>query len=58
MNIVVFGPEKRVGAVVDDDIVDLSAAYATLLHQKGEPRHTRSDLDQILDCYQRAARAL
>ncbi|HUY20201.1 MAG TPA: fumarylacetoacetate hydrolase family protein [Candidatus Binataceae bacterium] len=38
MKIVVFGPEKRTGALRDGAIVDLSYAYASYLRDRGE-RH-------------------
>jgi hypothetical protein len=39
MKIVVFGPDRRTGAVHDGDVVDLSYACAKYLHEKaGEAR--------------------
>jgi 2-keto-4-pentenoate hydratase/2-oxohepta-3-ene-1,7-dioic acid hydratase in catechol pathway len=39
MKIVVYGLEKRVGALKDNSVIDLSAAYAKYLHEaKGETR--------------------
>ena len=38
MKIVVFGPEKRTGALRDGAVVDLSYAYARQLRDRGE-RH-------------------
>ena len=38
MKIVVFGPERRTGALHDDNVVDLSYACAKHLHERaGEP---------------------
>ncbi len=38
MKIVVFGPQRRTGALVDGTVVDLSHACAKYLHEKqGEP---------------------
>jgi 2-keto-4-pentenoate hydratase/2-oxohepta-3-ene-1,7-dioic acid hydratase in catechol pathway len=39
MKIVVFGPERRVGALRGDLIVDLSRAYAKLLKERQDERH-------------------
>ena len=39
MKIVVFGPERRVGALRGDLIVDLSRAYAKLLKERRDERH-------------------
>jgi acylpyruvate hydrolase len=39
MKIVVYGPERRVGALVGDQVVDLNRAYAKYLVEKqGEGR--------------------
>ena len=39
MKIVVFGPDKRTGALHDGNIVDLCYACAKRLHERvGEPR--------------------
>jgi hypothetical protein len=41
MKIVVFGPDKRVGALRGEEIVDLSLAYAKLLKERqGESQPT------------------
>jgi len=38
MKVVVFGPDERVGALIDDQIIDLNLAYATYARQaKDEP---------------------
>ena len=48
MKIVVFGPDRRVGAIHDGGlIVDLSLAYAKLLHERDGERHA-SDLAAAL----------
>jgi len=39
MKIVVFGPEKRVGALRGDQVVDLSLAYAKLLKERHDEQH-------------------
>ena len=40
LKIVVFGPERRVGAIHDDKlIVDLSSAHAKLLRERDDERH-------------------
>lgn len=39
MKIVVFGPEKRVGALRGDQVVDLSLAYAKLLKERQGEQH-------------------
>lgn len=57
MKIVVFGPEKRIGALRDGAIVDLSYAYATYLRDHGE-RHAVTtaaalvppDLARFIEC--------
>jgi 2-keto-4-pentenoate hydratase/2-oxohepta-3-ene-1,7-dioic acid hydratase in catechol pathway len=36
MKIVVFGPDRRVGAQMDEEIVDLSAAYGRLRRDRGQ----------------------
>jgi acylpyruvate hydrolase len=39
VKLVVYGPEKRLGAWLEDDsVVDLNHAYASLLKSEGEPR--------------------
>lgn len=57
MKIVVFGPEKRVGAIRGEQVVDLSLAYAKYLHERQEERHPTllasvmvpSDLARFID---------
>jgi 2-keto-4-pentenoate hydratase/2-oxohepta-3-ene-1,7-dioic acid hydratase in catechol pathway len=57
MKIVVFGPDKRTGALHDGEIVDLSAAFAKYLHEaKGEVHSVElaaalvpSDLARLID---------
>jgi len=39
MKVVVFGPERRVGALRGDLIVDLSLAYAKFLKERENERH-------------------
>jgi acylpyruvate hydrolase len=39
MKIVVFGPERRVGALRGDQVVDLSLAYAKYLKERQDERH-------------------
>jgi len=39
MKIVVFGPEKRTGALVGNEVVDLSLAHAKYLREKQGERH-------------------
>ena len=39
MKIVVFGPERRVGALREEMVVDLSLAYAKLLKERQDERH-------------------
>ena len=39
MKLVVYGPDKRVGALKDSSVIDLSSAFAKYLHEaKGEAR--------------------
>jgi 2-keto-4-pentenoate hydratase/2-oxohepta-3-ene-1,7-dioic acid hydratase in catechol pathway len=39
VKVVVYGPERRVGALVGDQVIDLNRAYAKYLHERqGEPR--------------------
>jgi acylpyruvate hydrolase len=39
MKLVVYGPRKRLGALLEDgSVVDINHAYAALLESKGEPR--------------------
>lgn len=38
MKIVVFGPERRVGALVSDQVIDLSRGLARLLREQGEAK--------------------
>src|SRR5829696_8470136 len=42
MRIVVFGPERRVGAWEGDTIVDLNRAFASMLRERGEPGHQQT----------------
>ena len=35
MKIVVYGPERRTGALRDNSVVDLSYAFAKYAHEKG-----------------------
>lgn len=39
MKIVVFGPDRRVGAIEDGVVVDLSLAHAKLLRERGGDQH-------------------
>jgi len=39
VKIVVFGPERRVGALHDDRVVDLNAAYARYLRERENEPH-------------------
>jgi acylpyruvate hydrolase len=59
MKIVVFGPDRRVGAIHNDRlIVDLSSAYAKLLHEQEGERHATEraavavppDLSRFIEC--------
>jgi len=59
MKIVVFGPDKQVGAIDDAGfIVDLSAAYAKLLHERDGERNAAElaservppDLSRFIEC--------
>ena len=62
MKIVVYGADKRVGALRDGSVIDLSAAFAKYLHEaKGEVRATEiaaalvpSDLAQLIEGGKRA----
>ena len=48
LKIVVFGPDRRVGAIVNDDLViDLSRAYARLIHDRDGERHAH-DLAAVI----------
>ncbi len=38
MKIVVFGPERRVGALVDEKVIDLNRGMARQLHERGESK--------------------
>lgn len=57
MKIVVFGPDKRTGALLDDNVVDLSYAYAKLIDERdGTMRaievaqaHVPSDLMRLVE---------
>ena len=57
MKIVVFGPEKRVGALRREQVVDLSLAYAKYLRERESERHATlladamvpSDLARFID---------
>ena len=52
MKIVVFGPDKRTGALVDDQVVDIAAAYAKYLGEtvaKGQPGDVPSNLGQFIE---------
>ena len=57
MKIVIFGPHKRTGALVDGNVVDLSYACAKYLHEKvGEPAPSEmaealvpSDLGRLIE---------
>jgi 2-keto-4-pentenoate hydratase/2-oxohepta-3-ene-1,7-dioic acid hydratase in catechol pathway len=40
VKIVVFGPERRVGAVVEDRVIDLTRGLARLLRERGEAEET------------------
>jgi acylpyruvate hydrolase len=65
MRIVVFGPERRVGALQGDNVVDLSGAYAKLAQELlGEPvpyaaaaASAPSDLEQFIILGDRALEA-
>jgi 2-keto-4-pentenoate hydratase/2-oxohepta-3-ene-1,7-dioic acid hydratase in catechol pathway len=62
MKIVVYGPDKRVGALRDGSVIDLSAAFAKYLHEaKGEARAAEiaaalvpSDLVRLIEGGKRA----
>src|SRR5438132_11256526 len=62
MKIVVYGPERRTGALRDNSVVDLSYAYAKYAHEKnGEPHPiglaealVPSDLARLIEAGPRA----
>jgi 2-keto-4-pentenoate hydratase/2-oxohepta-3-ene-1,7-dioic acid hydratase in catechol pathway len=62
MKIVVYGPERRTGALRDNSVVDLSCAYAKYAHEKnGEPHPlglaealVPSDLARLIEAGPRA----
>ncbi len=39
MKIVVFGPDRRTGVLRGDDVVDISGAFAKLVHERDGERH-------------------
>ena len=52
MKIVVFGPDKRTGVLQDDQVVDISGAYAKYLGETGsdgQPGDVPSDLSQFIE---------
>jgi len=65
MRIVVYGPERRVGALQDDNVVDLNSAYAKLAREslkEGLPyvaaaANAPSDLEQFIILGDRAIEA-
>lgn len=62
MKLVVYGPDKRVGALKDSSVIDLSSAFAKYLHEaKGEARAAEiaaalvpSDLARLIEGGRRA----
>jgi len=62
MKIVVFGPDRRVGVLRGDDVVDISRAYAKLVHERdgeGHPSELASalvpaDLERFIEGGDRA----
>ena len=36
MKIVIFGPERRLGALIDDRVIDLNHGFARYLHERGD----------------------
>src|SRR6266498_3575800 len=65
MKIVVFGPDRRVGALHGDDVIDLNGAYAKLaLEVQDEPvayaaadANAPADLEQFITLGERALEA-
>ena len=52
MKIVVFGPDKRTGVLQEDQVVDITSAYAKYLGEtdrKGLPSDVPSDLGQFIE---------
>ena len=52
MKIVVFGPDKRIGVLQEDQVVDIAAAYAKYLGEtdgKGQSGDVPSDLGQFIE---------
>ena len=52
MKIVVFGPDKRTGVLQEDQVVDISSAYAKYLGEtdwKGQPGDVPSELGQFIE---------
>lgn len=47
MKIVVFGSDARVGALVGDSVIDLNAAYARMLRERGDANAAASASERI-----------
>ena len=48
MKIVVFGPDKRTGVLHGEDVVDISLAYAKLIHERDGERHPLAEVSKIM----------
>ena len=62
MKTVVFGPDKRTGVLHGEDVVDISRAYAKLIHERDGERHplelasalVPADLERFIEAGDRA----